>query len=136
MDVEEIGKEIVDSAIKVHRELGPGLLKSAYQHCLMFELQRRGIPVDHEVPLPILYDGNRIDVGYRIDLVVANLVIVENKTVDQLLPIHEAQILTYLKLGGFQLGYLINWNVKLIKYGIKRVVHNISEPRWRSEHRR
>jgi GxxExxY protein len=125
MDIEAIGKDIVDAAIKVHRALGPGLLESAYQHCMAYELRRRGRRVACEVLLPILYDGQRIDAGYRIDMLVDDTVIVENKTVEQLLPIHEAQLLTYLKLRDCRLGFLLNWNVVLMKNGIKRMVNNL-----------
>jgi GxxExxY protein len=121
---EEIGKQIVDSAVKVHRELGPGLLESAYQACLAYELKARGIAVACEVPQPVQYGAIRIDCGYRIDMIIEDCILVENKTVDQILPIHQAQILTYLKLRKCSLGFLINWNVLLIKNGIKRVVNN------------
>lgn len=123
MDVEVIAKEIVDSAVKVHRALGPGLLESAYQHCLAYELRKRGLCVETEVLLPVIYDGQKIDAGYRIDMLVENTIIIENKAVADLLPIHTAQILTYLKLRQLWLGFLINWNVKLVKNGINRVVN-------------
>ena len=124
MDIEEIAKTIVDSAIKVHRALGPGLLESAYQQCLAYELSKRGLQVKCEVALPIVYDGQQIDAGYRIDMLVQDCVIVENKAVDQVLPIHQAQLLTYLKLRDYRLGFLLNWNVRLMKDGIKRMVNN------------
>ena len=123
MDIEEVASEIVDSAVKVHRELGPGLLESAYQQCLAYELSERGLQVECEVLLPIQYHDMRIDAGYRIDMLVEDCIIVENKAVEKLLPLHEAQLLTYLKLKGCWLGFLINWNVRLIKYGIKRMVY-------------
>jgi GxxExxY protein len=126
MDIEEIAKNIVDGAIKVHRALGPGLLESAYQHCLIYELRKRGFEVKYELVLPVMYDGQQIDAGYRIDMLVENCIIVENKAVDQLLPIHEAQLLTYLKLRNCQLGFLLNWNVVLMKHGIKRMVNNLN----------
>jgi GxxExxY protein len=113
------------SAIKVHRELGPGLLESAYQYCLARELRKRKYKVSTEVSLPLMYDGEKIDVGYRLDMLVDDLIIIENKTVDALMPIHEAQLLTYLKLSGCHIGFLLNWNVKLMKSGIKRLVHNL-----------
>lgn len=125
MDIEEIAKTIVDAAIKVHRALGPGLLESAYQHCLAYELRKRGLRVECEVLLPIVYEGQQIDAGYRIDMLVEGCILIENKTVDQLLPIHEAQLLTYLKLRNCRLGFLLNWNVTLMKHGIKRVVNNL-----------
>ena len=124
MDIEEIAKIIVDSAIKVHRALGPGLLESAYQQCLAYELRKRGLRVDCEVTLPIVYDGQQIDTGYRIDMLVEECVIIENKAVDQILPIHQAQLLTYLKLRNCKLGFILNWNVRLMKDGIKRMVNN------------
>ncbi len=108
----------------VHRALGPGLLESAYQQCLAYELHKRGLLVDCEVLLPIVYDGQQIDAGYRIDMLVEDCVVIENKTVDQVLPIHQAQLLTYLKLRDYRLGFLLNWNVKLMRDGIKRMVNN------------
>ena len=125
MDIEEIATTIVDSVIKVHRSLGPGLLESAYQSCLAYELRKRGLRVGCEIILPIHYDGQTIDAGYRIDMLVEESIIVENKSVDQILPIHEAQLLTYLKLHNCRLGFLINWNVKLVKDGIKRMVYKL-----------
>ena len=125
MNIEEVASEIVDSAIKVHRALGPGLLESAYQSCLAYELRKRGLGVACEVKQPIIYDGERIDVGYRIDMLVEDRVVIENKAVESLLPIHQAQLLTYLKLRDYRLGFLLNWNVKLMKHGIKRLVNNL-----------
>lgn len=125
MDIEQIGKEIVDSAIKVHRALGPGLLESAYQVCLAHELRQRGLHVDTEVLLPVVYDGLQLDAGYRLDMLIQNTVIIENKAVEKLLPIHQAQLLTYLKLRDCRLGYLLNWNVTLMKNGIKRMVNKL-----------
>jgi GxxExxY protein len=127
MDIEEVAKNIVDAAIKVHRSLGPGLLESAYQKCLAYELQKRGMRIDCEVMLPIHYDGMTIDAGYRADMIVENCIIVENKTVEQLAPIHHAQLLTYLKLGDYRLGFLLNWNSTLMKHGIKRIVNDLPE---------
>ena len=127
-NLEAIGRDVVDCAIKVHQALGPGLLESAYQHCLAHELKKRNRRVFTEVTLPIVYDGQTLDAGYRIDMLVDDQVIVENKAVDAMLPIHEAQIITYLKLKDLHLGYLLNWNVKLMKYGIRRVVYNLSGP--------
>ncbi|HRQ41400.1 MAG TPA: GxxExxY protein [Chloroflexota bacterium] len=123
MDIELIAKEIVDSAIKVHRTLGPGLLESAYQLCLKYELEKRGLKVQCEVPQPVVYDGHKLDAGYRIDMLVEDAVIIENKTVQQLLPVHEAQLLTYLKLRGCRVGFLLNWYVPLMKQGIKRMIN-------------
>jgi GxxExxY protein len=125
MEIEEVGKQIVDSAIKVHRALGPGLLESAYQACLAHELRKRGLKVECEMPLPIVYDEIKVEVGYRIDMLVEGCVIVENKTVEQIIHIHEAQLLTYLKLKDCRLGYLLNWNVLQMKNGIRRMVNNL-----------
>jgi len=124
-DIEEIARAIVNSAVKVHRALGPGLLESAYQKCLAYELRKAGHKVETEVLLPIQYEGVRIDAGYRIDMLVEDRVIIENKTVDRLAPIDTAQLLTYLKLKKRGLGFLLNWNVTLMKNGIKRVVNNL-----------
>jgi GxxExxY protein len=128
MDIEIIAKEIVDSAIHVHRALGPGLFESTYQKCLAFELRKRGFSVDCEVVLPIVYEGNTIESGYRLDMLVDHSVVIENKTVDALLPIHATQLLTYLRLGGFHLGFLINWKVDLLKKGIKRIANPAFKP--------
>ena len=122
-DIESVAAQIVDSAVKVHKALGPGLLESAYQACLAFELTRRGVYVECEVLQPINYDGHHIAAGYRVDMLVENAIIVENKCVEKVLPIHMAQILTYLKLRNLKLGFIINWYVPLIKDGIKRVVN-------------
>jgi len=127
-DIEVIGHDIIDCAIKVHQALGPGLLESAYQYCLAHELRKRNRRVLTEVTLPIVYDSQTIDAGYRIDMLVGELVIVENKAVESLLPIHDAQLITYLKLKNLHLGFLLNWNVKLMKHGIKRVVYNLTTP--------
>ena len=124
-DIEEIARTIVDAAIKVHRALGPGLLESTYQACLAFELRKRDLQVACEVTLPVVYDGLQIDAGYRVDMLIEDCVIVENKAVKQLSPIHQAQLLTYLKLQDCRLGFLLNWNVTLMKHGIKRMVNNL-----------
>ena len=124
-DIEEIGRNIVHSAVKVHKALGPGLLESVYQQCLAYELGKAGLNVACEVPLPVKYETITLDIGFRIDMMVENVVVIENKTVETLLPIHEAQLLTYLKLTDSKLGYLLNWNVVLMKQGIKRMVNNL-----------
>jgi GxxExxY protein len=121
---DEIGSQIVDAVLKVHQALGPGLLESAYQVCLAHELRKRGLKVECEVYLPVVYDGIFIDAGYRIDMLVEDCIIIENKAVAAILPIHEAQMLTYMKLRDCTLGFLINWNVHLIKHGIKRMVNH------------
>ncbi|GIK11216.1 GxxExxY protein [Chloroflexi bacterium CFX6] len=127
-DIEAVAKDIVDAAYKVHKEFGPGLLESAYQACHAYELRKRGRIVQTELKLPIFYDGQEFDEGYRIDEFVDNLVIVENKAVDEIHPVHMAQLITYLKLKNCKLGFLINWNVKLIKNGITRVANGIENP--------
>ena len=125
-DIEEIGRNIVHSAIKVHKALGPGLLESVYQKCLAYELEKTGLTVACEVPLPVKYETVIIDAGFRIDMMIQRTVIVENKTVDKIAPIHEAQLLTYLKLTNLKLGFLLNWNVPMMKDGIKRMVNTLS----------
>ena len=124
-EIEAIAKIIVDALIYVHRFLGPGLLESTYQACLAHELQKRGIRVQCEVILPVRYDGVTIDAGYRIDMLVEGVIIIENKAVQELLPIHKAQLITYLKLSGLKLGFLLNWNVELMKEGINRMVNGL-----------
>lgn len=121
-EIESVGYRVVGSAIRVHRTLGPGLLESTYQTCLEFELRETGFQVDTEVALPIDYNGRYVEAGYRIDMLVDKRVVIENKAVERLLPIHTAQVLTYLKLSGLRLGFLLNWNVKLMKRGIHRFV--------------
>lgn len=128
MDLEETGRQTVDAAMAVHRALGPGLLESAYEHCLAFELTRRGLGVQRQKELPVVYQGTRLDAGYRIDLMVENFVIVEIKAVERFEPIHEAQLISYLKLSGLHLGFLINFNTRLLKDGIRRIVHQLPEP--------
>ena len=122
MDIEQIATQVVDAAIKVHSKLGPGLLESAYQKCLAYELTQRGLRVQTEIIQPITYEKMTIDTGYRIDMLVEDKIIIENKTVDQIQGIHEAQLLTYMKLRGCSLGFILNWKVKLMKFGIKRKV--------------
>ncbi len=128
-DIEAVVKDIVDAAFKVHKEFGPGLLESAYQQCHAYELRKRGRKILTEVVLPIIYDGQQIDAGYRIDMIVDDMIIVENKTVESILPIHTAQLITYLKLKDYRLGFLINWNVKLIKNGIVRIANGMPNQR-------
>ena len=119
---EAAARQCIDSALQVHRALGPGLLESAYEHCLAHELALRGVQVQRQLGLPVVYEGERLDAGYRLDLVVDGSVIVEVKSLDALAPIHDAQVLTYLKLSGLRIGLLINFNVVLLKQGIKRLV--------------
>lgn len=131
-DIEAIGKDIVDAAYQIHKQFGPGLLESAYQECHVYELRKRGRIVQTELVLPIEYDGQKFDKGYRIDELIDDQVIVENKAVDEVHPIYMAQLLTYMKLKNIKLGFLINWNVKLIKNGIQRVVLGLDESQNRS----
>jgi len=122
MKEEEIFKKILDCSFKVHTTLGPGLLESAYEECLAYELKKFNLMVEKQKPLPLVYEGIKLDAGYRVDLLIENKIIVEIKSVDALADIHMAQILTYLKLSGCRLGLLINFNVKHLKDGIKRVI--------------
>jgi GxxExxY protein len=119
---EEITGRIIDAAMKVHTALGPGLLESAYEACLPFELHKRGLKAAQQVELPVVYEDVKIDVGYRIDLLVEDAVIVELKSVEKVLPIHHAQLISYLKLSGRKVGLLINFNVEHLKDGIKRMI--------------
>ncbi len=127
MKFNEVTEAIIGAAIEVHRALGPGLLESAYEECLCRELSLRGIDFERQRELPIEYKGLRLDCGYRIDLLVAGMVIVELKAVETLLPIHEAQLLTYMRLGGWKVGLLINFNVPVLKQGIRRRVLGLEE---------
>jgi GxxExxY protein len=127
MEVNQISSVIIGAAIEVHRVLGPGLLESTYEECLCRELSLRHVQFDRQRPLPVEYKGIQLDCGYRLNLSVANAVVVELKAVESLLPIHEAQLLTYLKLGGWKVGLLINFNVPLLKQGIKRRVLGLEE---------
>ena len=124
MAFEQITGQIIDAAMRVHTALGPGLLESAYEACLLFELRKRTLQAISQVELPVVYENVRIDVGYRIDLMVEDAVIVELKAVNEVLPIHQAQLLSYLKLSGKSVGLLINFNVLHLKDGIKRMVND------------
>jgi GxxExxY protein len=121
-ETEHAAKQVVDAAYRIHSALGPGLLESVYETCLCIELRNREIPFERQVSIPIVYDGTAVDPGLRLDLLVANKVIVELKSVERLLPVHEAQVLTYLKLARVRLGLLLNFNVVLIKHGIRRII--------------
>lgn len=125
MDINKISGIIIDSAMKVHTALGPGLLESAYEACLKHELTKRNLKVVSQAGLPVTYDNVTLDIGYRLDLVVEDTVIIELKAVDHLKPVHEAQLLSYLKLSSKKLGLLINFNVMRLKHGIKRFVNNL-----------
>ena len=123
MDINEVTGQIVDAATKVHSRLVPGLLESAYEACLAYELNQRGFDVRTQVPLPIHYDEVQLDAGYRIDLLVESAVIVELKAVEKMIPLYDAQLLSYLKLSGKKVGLLINFNVPLLKNGLKRLAN-------------
>ena len=125
MTENEISRIIVGCALKVHKALGPGLLESAYEECLYYELQKAGLNVQKQKPLPLVYEDVRLEIGYRVDLLVEEKVIIEIKAVEALNDVHLAQILTYLKLSDCKLGLLINFNVSLIKNGIRRVVNKL-----------
>jgi len=118
----ELSKIIIGCAIDVHRELGPGLLESAYQECLYYELVSKGLKVEKEKSIPIVYKEIKLDHGYRIDLLIEDKVVIELKTVESFTDVHTAQVLTYLKLGDYRLGLLLNFHVKLMKDGIKRII--------------
>ena len=122
-ELNKITEAIIGAAIEVHRALGPGLLESAYVTCLVYELRQRGFKVLEQVPLPLVYKEVKLDCGYRLDLLVNDVVIVEVKSVEGLAPIHEAQLLSYLKLADCKIGLLINFNVKMLKHGIKRLAN-------------
>ena len=124
-EINDASGQIVTAAMVVHSALGPGLLESAYEGCLIHELKKRRLPVASQVVLPVIYDGIKIDVGYRVDLKVADSVIVEIKAVEKLLPIHQAQLLTYLKLADCKLGLILNFNVLHMKDGITRMVNRL-----------
>ena len=125
MDENAIGTQIVDCALKIHRALGPGLLESVYQNVLAYELRQRKFHVDTEVEQPVFYEGIQFEFGFRLDLLVENIVIIEVKSVEEVHPVHLKQLLTYLKLSKKKLGYLINFNEPIIKEGITRVVNGL-----------
>ena len=126
-DLKKITEAIIGGAISVHRALGPGLLESTYEICLVHELSKQGLDVERQKPLPVAYGDVKLDAGYRIDLLVEDKVIVELKAVDRIEPVHKAQLLSYLKLSGCKVGLLINFNVTILKKGICRLVHNLEE---------
>ena len=117
-----LARAVIDAGLKVHRHLGPGLLESAYEHCLSHELNSRHVPHERQVALPVVYDVYLLDAGYRLDIVIGQAVIVEIKSVDELTNLHTAQLLTYLKLSGMRIGLLMNFNVALFKQGLRRLV--------------
>ena len=122
MEFDNISNEIIGCAIEVHRNLGPGLLESAYEECLVHELRHKGLNVQRQKPVPVIYKEIQLDLGYRLDLLVENSVIVELKSIDALAPIHEAQILTYMRFSKRKVGLLINFNVTVLKNGLKKYV--------------
>ena len=125
MDFERIAREIVDSAIRVHTRLGAGMLESAYEACLEYELVKRSCAVRKQVPMPLRYDDLTLDIGYRLDMVIDNAVAIELKSVRQLLPIHTAQLLSYLRAGDYRMGFLLNFNTVHMRDGIKRIVNRL-----------
>lgn len=125
MTENELSKIVFDCALKVHQKLGPGLLESAYEECLYYELNKTGLDVQKQKALPLIYEEVKLDVGYRLDIIIENKLIVEIKSVEALNDVHFAQLLTYLKLTNCKLGLLINFNVTLIKNGIKRIANNL-----------
>jgi GxxExxY protein len=125
MTEEEVGRAIIGAAIKVHSALGPGLLENAYEICLVYELEKLRLRARRQVLVPIRYEEMLIDNGYRLDLLVDECVVVELKAIEQVLPVHRSQLLSYLRLGGFKLGYLLNFNVPLMRDGITRLVNGI-----------
>ena len=126
-NLNDLTDAIIGGAIEVHRALGPGLLESTYEMCLCRELSTRGLRFQRQVPIAVEYKGAKLDCGYRVDLVVDETVLVEIKAIDSLLPIHDAQLLSYLKLGGWKIGLLVNFNVELLKHGIRRRVLGLVE---------
>lgn len=127
MDINQLSNKIIGAAIEVHKGLGPGLLESVYEECLCEELDFRGLKFERQKPLPVFYRRKKLDCGYRLDVVVESSIILELKSCEKIEPIHEAQLLTYLKLSGLHLGLLLNFNVTMMKEGIKRIVHELAE---------
>ena len=125
MTENEISKIVIGFAIEVHKALGPGLLENTYQECLYYKLKKEGLKVEKEKPMPVIFEEVRLECGYRIDLLVEDKVVIELKSVEVLNDVHVAQTLTYMKLGGYKLGLLINFNVPLLKYGVRRVVDKL-----------
>jgi len=123
-NLNQIADKIIGAAIEVHRELGPGLLESVYEHCLMAELKKRGLHVQSQVKLPVIYKGEKLQKDFFIDILVENEIVIELKCVEKVLPVHQVQLVTYLKLADKRLGYLLNFNVPLLKNGIYRKVNN------------
>jgi GxxExxY protein len=126
--LDQISRRIIGAAIEVHRHLGPGLLESAYQSCLAFELKQLGLKVEEQKPLPVVYKQVKLDCGYRLDLVVEDEIIVEIKAIEKLLPVHDAQLLSYLRLARRRVGLLMNFHVPVLKNGLKRIVNEFPDP--------
>jgi GxxExxY protein len=127
MSINQLSSKIIGAAIEVHKVLGPGLLESAYEKCLCYELKLRGLSFENQKPLPLVFKGEEIDCGYRLDIVVGNAIILELKSCEKIEPIHKAQLLTYLKLSGLTLGLVLNFNVPIMRRGIVRIVNNLEE---------
>jgi GxxExxY protein len=127
MDINQLTEAVIGACIEVHRTIGPGLLESAYHQCLCRELSLQNIPFQKEFPLPVNYKGTHLDCGYKVDLLIDGRLLLELKSVEALNPVHEAQLMTYLRLGGWEIGLLINFNVPMLKDGIKRRVLNLKE---------
>ena len=125
MTENQISRIVIGKAIEIHRSLGPGLLESAYRECLAYELLNEGLKIEKEKPMPIIYKDIKLNHGYRLDLLVENTLVIELKAVDTIIDVHSAQILTYIKLGGYKLGLLINFNVILLKDGVRRFVNHL-----------
>ena len=122
MKINEITQKIIGCAIEVHKNLGPGLLESAYEECLAYELEKAGLKTKRQVPTPVIYKDVKLDCGYRIDMLIENLIVIELKVVDEINPVHEAQVLTYMKFSKMNIGLLINFNVTALKNGIRRFI--------------
>jgi GxxExxY protein len=125
MTEEDVGRVVLDCAMKVHRALGPGLLESAYESCVALELRDAGLEIERQLSLPLKYKGITADTGYRLDLLVSGLVVVEVKAVEAISDLHRAQLLSYLKLGGWRLGYVLNFNVCMMRDGVRRMVNGL-----------
>ncbi len=120
-ETDKVAKEVVDAAFQVHKNLGPGLLENAYETCLLYEIIQKGLKVERQVEVPLVYKGVQMNAGFRLDLLVENKIIVEIKAIEHLLPVHRAQVLTYLKLAKLKLGFLINFNEETLKQGLERI---------------
>ena len=127
MDINKLSSKVIGAAIEVHKVLGPGLLESAYEECICHELSLRGVPFVRQKPLPVQYKGVSLDCGYRLDVVVEDAIILELKSCEKIEPIHQAQLLTYLKLSGIRLGLLLNFNVHLMREGVARIANKLAE---------